>query len=156
MQRPIVAIVRKVDASIAKIARVDSKEAGASQSNSTNSVPVIVVGRFLKRLAYQSSIGADLAPVLVGQVFELKPVRSPQPMQPAVDDDSVAGTIAMAVLVGLAIAIVVFWRSRANVMRSRRLRYAHRDPPRPFLQAMAKGEFEAREKLPPDGEHSSI
>ncbi len=57
--RPLVAVVPAVPALVESVGPNAITEEGPR---------VTIVGRFLKRLAYQSALGADLAPVVVGRI----------------------------------------------------------------------------------------
>jgi hypothetical protein len=101
---------------------------------------VTIVGRYLKRLAYQSSLGADLAPVVVGRV-------AVAPVAPSVASDSVdAGTtrsagqwwliLAAACLIGFGLAAIAMWQTAVTAKRARLLRQSHRKQPDEFLNSL--------------------
>ena len=124
--RPMVVIVRTVPTLVAAVGTDAIVEEGPQ---------VAIVGRFLKRLAYQSSLGADLAPVIVGRI-------SVAPLSPQEVTDSKAGgantassrlwlTLAAAGLVGFALAM---WRTSVMAKRARQLRTEYRREPDEFLR----------------------
>ncbi len=93
--------------------------------------PVMVAGRFLKRLAYASSMGADLAPVVVGRLVASRP--KPAAAVPAENESSTGGrlllTVSVASLLGLGLAVIGIWRTTTAARESRRLRTAYRENP---------------------------
>jgi hypothetical protein len=119
--RPMVAIVRDLPESIAAISATASKLEGPE---------IVVAGQFLKRLAYTSGLGADLAPVVVGRIIA-------SPFDPS---ESISGRqaelpslgwatilpIAIACVLGLLAAIVVMWQTSVSARRGRELRAAQR------------------------------
>lgn len=116
--RPVVALVTSLPDNLKRF-----QEGGAK-----NDAPrVVVQGSFFKRLAYQSSIGADLAPVVVGKLWQ------PESMAIASADRSVgadaAGTISPfvvifgAIFVGIVLAGLVVWRTAASAKRARLVRH---------------------------------
>ena len=95
---------------------------------------IAAVGRFIKRLPYRSSIGADLAPVVIGRIVATRG-------QPAAVVDSKAGNAAsgpgkaspadsqshllgilLAVIGGIVIAGGLMYRTSQDAKRSRELR----------------------------------
>ncbi|MEM0926350.1 MAG: hypothetical protein AAGJ83_09970 [Planctomycetota bacterium] len=85
------------------------------------------VGRFLKRISYQSSIGDDLAPVIVGRVHSLetesvsKTAATRGAINPQGQPRLVIG-IGVAVLLGIVVAIGIMYRSRIQQRQARLLR----------------------------------
>jgi hypothetical protein len=129
--RPLVAIVRAVPDPIAAVGAAATVQQGP---------PVAIVGRFLKRLAYQSAMGADLAPVIVGRLAALPP--SPSAAAPAASDDDPdrhwRWLVAMACLVGFALAAVPMWRTSVMNRRVRLLRTQRRKQPDAFLSQLGE------------------
>ncbi len=92
------------------------------------------VGRFIKRIPYRSSVGADLAPVLIGKVVAAQGVtaagQSGSGMTPP---DSRWGWlkgwrgIVLAVVGGVLLAAALMYRTSIDAKRSRRLRGAAAD-----------------------------
>ncbi|TWT52478.1 hypothetical protein Pla22_01020 [Rubripirellula amarantea] len=121
--RPIVAIVGDVPADIARISSDAILEAGPAVS---------IQGHFLKRLAYRSTLGADLAPVIVGRLpvhvtnvdDELVGRSSTQP-----SSVSAGLVLAIAFAVGVILAGVIMWRTHVLAVRTRSLRNRHRVSP---------------------------
>ncbi|TWU59096.1 hypothetical protein Poly51_18820 [Rubripirellula tenax] len=122
--RPIVAIVPNVGDPIARVGSDATREDGP---------PVRLTGIFLKRLAYQSSVGADLAPVIIGQLDERSETstRSESVVaKQAPSDDSIrrqlGWTAAAACIIGIGLAAIVSWRSTVMTRRTRELRASGR------------------------------
>lgn len=129
--RPLVAIVPNVPEIVGQV--------GVEPAAVEEGPPITIVGTFLKRLAYQSSMGADLAPVVVGRI-EAAPLIAPAVEVSAATDDELQGQFwllaGIACLAGLALAAVAIWRTSAMARRSRELRYAHRQQPDEFLNQL--------------------
>ncbi|MEO1529001.1 MAG: hypothetical protein AAFX06_26565 [Planctomycetota bacterium] len=88
----------------------------------------VAVGRFLKRLPYRSSVGSDLAPVVVGRIVATRDTTAKvtaKPSDPVAKGAAVswktAGLFA-AVLGGVGIAFLLMSRAAADAKRSRELR----------------------------------
>ncbi len=129
--RPLVAIVADVPASIAKITPDGALDDGPR---------VEVVGIFLKRLAYQSSAGADLAPVIVGRI-DGRLMSSPLggKLVESTNDDfprRLALTALAACTIGIAIASIAMWRTSVMTRRSRELRSIGRPNRNDFLNQL--------------------
>lgn len=109
---------------------------------------IAAVGRFLKRLPYRSSIGADLAPVVVGRVVATQGLvtqgherSTGESSGHAAQDVGEIGTpiegnpgwvgILVAVLAGVLLAVGLMYRTSIDAKRSRQLRM--RAPERPIL-----------------------
>jgi hypothetical protein len=126
--RPLVVIVPRVSDSVAAVGQGSAAQQGP---------PVMVVGRFLKRLAYTSSIGADLAPVIIGRLIVAEPkAGADADAGQSTAEASGAGSPGMLVItvlaacgLGLSLAVIAMWRTRAAADDSRRIRYAHRGNP---------------------------
>ena len=133
--RPMVAIVSSVPESIAAV---------GSEATTLEGPEIVVVGRYLKRLAYQSGIGADLAPVVVGKITSA-PIGE---MELASRNENARTAeslpmwlpILLACLLGVVSAAVVMWRTSVAAKRARRLRMAHRAEPDSFLQDLDHSE----------------
>ncbi len=96
------------------------------------------VGRFFKRLAYRSQVGADLAPVVIGRVYA--PQRSLRVAAPApASSNRISNknrfllTLLIASVVGVSFAAITMWRTSVAAKRSRELRARCQDPD-DFLQ----------------------
>jgi hypothetical protein len=124
-----VAIVPDIPESVASVGSDATKLEGPD---------IVVVGKFLKRLAYQSGMGADLAPVIVGQIT-MAPISQDE-LDRRTDSAASGKTVSvwlpilLACLIGLASAAIVMWRTSASARRSRELRVSHREAPNAFLQ----------------------
>jgi hypothetical protein len=147
--RPMVSIVPSIPESVAAVDASSTKLEGPE---------VTVVGRYLKRLAYQSGIGADLAPVVVGTITsapisqgtpisEIGPNGESVPIVPGEtatiatsSPEEASGPtwwpIVLASLIGVAFAIGVMWRTAAAAKRARELRSSHRAEPDSFLREL--------------------
>jgi hypothetical protein len=129
----------------------DSLTAGGLWDRTSNPAnpdgQIAAVGRFIKRLPYRSSIGADLAPVVIGRVVGAKGVAATTDGQPArnveggpnADADHVAGItgILLAVLAGIALAGWLMYRSALDAKRTRILRQQAGDDVQLDLDALA-------------------
>lgn len=123
--RPFVAIVPEVPDRVAAI---------GPEASTQNGPGVHVVGVFLKRLAYRSSIGADLAPVVIGRL-DRPAVSDPATVQTGSTGDAITTTpptttlpttmgwtLMAACVVGIAVAGIVSWRMSVMTRHSRTLR----------------------------------
>ncbi len=134
--RPMVAIVPSIPDSVTAVDALSTKLEGPE---------VAVVGRYLKRLAYQSGIGADLAPVVVGAITSapIGPLET-SPGETGADakgsPTEAAGPtwwpIVLAGMIGVAFAVGVMWRTAAAAKRARELRTSHRAQPDSFLREL--------------------
>ena len=127
--RPLVAIVPSVPESVAAVGSEATKMEGPE---------IVVVGKYLKRLAYQSGLGADLAPVVVGSITSA-PISELELAQQNDQESSEESLpmwlpILLACLLGVLLAAVVMWRTSVSAKRARELRTAHRAEPDSFLQ----------------------
>jgi len=126
--RPIVAIVPDAPQIVREIKRT-----------TTDGPPITVVGRFIKRLAYKSGVGADLAPVVVGRITYAPFADNEQPQQTkqeTVPSNDFWVIASIACLFGIVLASVLMWRTGVMANRSRELRSAYREAPDDFLQAL--------------------
>ena len=106
----------------------------AKEQASLLNAEVRVRGVYLKRLAYRSSIGADLAPVLVGTIARSGPVRATSDIanhrfgaQNNAASMTMAGIsvtvwLAIALLVGIGIAALIMTSSRRSAKRLQSIR----------------------------------
>lgn len=123
--RPFVAIVRQVPDSVSEVGADATLEEGPA---------VTLVGKFLKRLAYPSSAGAELAPVIVGRL-----TRVPTPQDKRVDsqDDRIPNqfwlTLLVACGVGVALAALTMWRTKVVAERTRQMRASLHSSDNAFL-----------------------
>ncbi len=139
--RPLLAVVDEVPESIANWA---SENVGTEETD-TEEAPVLwITGRFLKRLAYRSSVGADSTPVIVGRILTLPPdaeTESASQSSSLVSDDGVSrslwGMIVFAVLLGVGLAAFAMWRTAVSARQSRELRHAKERQPASFLEQLA-------------------
>jgi hypothetical protein len=122
-EQPVLMIVRELPAGIERlIPLVDQEVAERLMPR------VDVAGVYLKRLAYRSSQGADLAPVLVGKITAI-PVEAVQPPKSDPNSTDTASLpipswiFAITVLSGVVIAGGLMWRSAENAKRLRALRH---------------------------------
>ncbi len=132
VDRPFVVIARSVPVEVAAV---------GSETTDRNGPSVVVAGRFLKRLAYQSSQGADLAPVIVGKLINVSPPSS------SVSSDSQGQTnsighlqfwllIGAALLAGVSLAAIAMWRTSVMAARTRQIRSSVHKASDPFLQSL--------------------
>lgn len=120
--RPIVAIVTEVPDAVAAVGPDASAENGPA---------VNVVGVFIKRLAYRSAAGADLAPVVIGRLDRASMINAvASSTSNNIDPDTAGvptklGWVALAAcLIGVTIAGFVSWRMSVMTRRGRTLRLA--------------------------------
>lgn len=116
INRPIVAIVPTVPRSVRDL-EATSEIAVAPE--------LLITGRYLKRLSYQSAIGADLAPVIVGEI------RS-APIDPTTEKTGSSesqtapsfplGWVLLAAMLGIAMSVGIMWNTASAARRSRELR----------------------------------
>ncbi len=129
--RPIVVIVQTVPDDVAAVG------ADATDSFGPN---VTVTGRYLKRLAYRSSSGADSAPVIVGRL-----VAAPN----AINDDrqqvesglgsnlrTLLMVIGLSSIFGIALASLAMWRTSVAAKRTRQIRSARSGSPDSILKSI--------------------
>ncbi len=151
--RPTVLMTRQLPETIA-----DSLTADGSWNRASNPAnpdgQIAAVGRFIKRLPYRSSIGADLAPVVVGRLVGAKGVAATTDGQPArnaeggpnADIENVAGIsgILLAVLAGIALAGWLMYRSALDAKRTRNLRQQAGDDVKLDLDVLADHDSETQ------------
>lgn len=128
--RPLLAIVLDVPSVVSSV---------GPAATETEGPPVTMVGRYLKRLAYRSQKGADLAPVVVGRLL-----TGPAPVAPVAQLTESEGSgpllwvVLLAILVGFSVAAIAMWRTGVTARRSRELRAAHQQPPSAILEQLGE------------------
>ncbi|WP_442507225.1 hypothetical protein SH528x_006131 [Novipirellula sp. SH528] len=156
--RPLLAVVNEVDESIAAL---------ASGKSPAQEGPVLwITGRFLKRLAYRSSVGADSTAVIVGRILTLPEdvVAGSTPQSNSLDSDgrlpaSSWGLITLAVLLGVGLAVFAMWRTAVSAKQSREIRHAKEHLAPTFLEQLPSQHADSSQpasgedvKLPPPSE----
>ncbi len=115
--RPIVAIIPKLPKTLEPLVDRSSVDEGTE---------LTICGRYLKRLSYQSGIGADLAPVVVGKIREVpqqnSPTASPQSIDSRQNTSQLRYAIAIAIAFGLVAAGIIMWNTSISAKRARKLR----------------------------------
>ena len=92
----------------------------------------VAVGRLIKTISYRSSIGADLAPVVIGRVIATRSTIDPDNTTSRQRNSSgnsgatrsdwrLTGVVA-AILAGIALAATLMYRTSLDAKRSRKLR----------------------------------
>ncbi|WP_182866914.1 hypothetical protein [Stieleria mannarensis] len=129
--RPTILMTRQLPGLIADSLTADGKWDRPSNPDNPDG-KIAAVGRFIKRLPYRSSIGADLAPVVIGRVVGAKGIASTSDAQADADaaGDSVAAGgdltglvgVLLAIVGGIALAGFLMYRSALDAKRSRSLR----------------------------------
>ena len=134
--RPLVAIVPTVPKIVAAV---------ASDATATEGPPIAVVGRFVKRLAYQSALGADLAPIVIGRIISVPMTEEALPSTALVETDSIrlSMIIMVACIIGISLAVLLMWRTGSIAKRARDLRASHRKEPNDFLQDLGQHQSSA-------------
>jgi len=144
--RPIVACVPDVP-------RIVADQAGNAETSIADGPPLTVVGTFLKRLAYRSGAGADLAPVVVGRITYApfaegeKTTESTNETTP-VPQGKFWLFVSSSCIAGIGLAVLLMWRTSVSARESRSLRVAYREAPDDFL----KGLSTLPAKEPPESE----
>ena len=135
--RPIVLVVPQLPAKI----KESVAQGGQPRSR--------FVGRFFKRLAYRSQVGADLAPVVIGRTLAPRPIASMARAAPssgseqASDSTRVSNkkrfllTLLIASVTGVSFAVITMWRASVLAKRSRELR-ARNQRPQAFLDELSQ------------------
>jgi len=135
--RPLVAIVPTVPEAVGAVGTGPITDQGPQ---------VTIVGTYLKRLAYESAIGADLAPVVVGRIESAPRIES-RAAPPADVEEALTFrfwlTAAIACLIGFSLAAIAIWRTSAMAKRARQLRGAHRQEPDEFLSRLGESAEQA-------------
>ena len=132
--RPTILVVPTIPASIRALLRKDGTV--DSESPSGNTGEIIAVGRFLKRLPYRSTVGADIAPVVVGRITAVRSIPSIQSTTKSSGSGSdnrhrstffsgsAAWGILLAIAGGIAAAAILMYRATRDAKRTRRVRQA--------------------------------
>ncbi|MFK8112696.1 MAG: hypothetical protein AB8B91_10850 [Rubripirellula sp.] len=114
-------------------------QAVGADATSEEGPQVVAIGKFLKRLAYRSSVGADLAPVVVGRLTTVPLTQQEVVADPANATNSAASgnrfwlTLLIACVAGVLFAAFAMYRTSVAAKRMRKLRTAHRKQPDEFL-----------------------
>ena len=133
--RPIVAVVPDVPRSV-------SEQAGVQRA-ATEGASISVVGKFLKRLAYKSGAGADLAPVVIGRMTYAPFAPGEQTSTQTTHDTTVSTSkfwlfASISCISGVSLAMLLMWRTSVLAKQSRKLRTAHRQNPEEFLKGLGE------------------
>ncbi|MCS7468709.1 hypothetical protein NZK35_18810 [Stieleria sp. ICT_E10.1] len=154
--RPTILMTRQLPKTIADCLTSDGSWDRASHPANPDG-QIAAVGRFIKRLPYRSSIGADLAPVVIGRLVGAKGVATTTDGQaaknadggPDADADHVAGItgILFAVLAGIALAGWLMYRSALDAKRTRNLRQQAGDDVK--LDLVALTDHDSEKQGPP-------
>ena len=136
--RPIVACVPDIPRSVAE----QAGKTGAEKSTAEG-IPITVVGRFLKRLAYRSGAGADLAPVIVGRITYAPFAEGEQPTPTTTKATTVSTgnfwlLASLSCIGGVALAMLLMWRTSVLAKESRNIRTAYRQEPDEFLKGLGE------------------
>ncbi|MEM6364973.1 MAG: hypothetical protein AAF745_11135 [Planctomycetota bacterium] len=130
--RPILLIVNELPANWEKCLTSDGKwDRSASPNNPDGDLSAI--GRFVKRLPYRSSLGADLAPAVVGRIESRSSRESQSRREAAIQPNgsqnnaaiSFGGWLAIATasLAGILLATAIMVRAKQEALRTRKLRH---------------------------------
>ncbi len=127
-ERPFVMFTREVSTAIAAI---------GGDSALTDGPQVWVDGIFLKRIAYQSSLGRELAPAIVGTVYEPSSESSNLPVAASAPSSTQGWLLVVfSAVIGFSAAALIFFQSGKAIARSRALRQKLRPPAPPFLTSL--------------------
>lgn len=126
-ERPLVAFARDVSPAIAAI---------PADSALTEGPQVWVDGVFLKRIAYQSTLGRELAPAIVGILREPTPSSTSQAATPPPVPAQGWWLVAISAVVGCSAAALIFVQSGKSLARSRAIRQKIRPSTPAFLAAL--------------------
>ena len=121
VNRPIVVIVPSIPKSV--------RDFGSSE-NDPIPPELQISGRFLKRLSYRSGLGADLAPVIVGEIryAPASPEEITQtPTETSEDDSNLFWPLGIALVIGFSLSVIVMWSTGKAAKKSRQLRQSQRD-----------------------------
>jgi hypothetical protein len=114
--RPLIALVTSIPDSLA-----DFTEGEGSK----NDPYVMVQGTFFKRLAYRSSLGADLAPVVIGRLWQPQPpaaVADSEPQDASSNSIAVLAIVGSSIGLGVLVAALVMWRTATSAKHTRQIR----------------------------------
>jgi hypothetical protein len=124
VDRPLIVLVADAPSLVQQVGPEATNESGPQ---------VHVVGKFLKRLAYRSATGAELAPVVVGRLTMVPLTAEEAAMDTANAADtspvSMWQILLLSCLIGIAIAGLAMYRTAADGKRLRKLRSSHRAAP---------------------------
>ncbi len=131
--RPLLAIVPDIPPTLKEL---------AGPTDISDGPRLTVDGRFLKRLAYRSSAGVELTPVVIGRLTRpaatgTTPAETPHP---ATSDWPLGATSValLAIVIGIAIAALATWRTSRDAARARQLRRAELERSDDWLQQLAE------------------
>jgi hypothetical protein len=139
-ERPLVAFARDVSPAIAAI---------PADSALTEGPQVWIDGVFLKRIAYQSSLGRELAPAIVGILREPATSSTSQAATPPPVPAQGWWLVAISAVLGCSAAALIFVQSGKAIARSRALRQKIRPSTPKFFNALDQSQSSGGET----GEH---
>jgi hypothetical protein len=118
--RPIVLVARKVPSEIAALAGSLGKES----KNLSSGPSIDAQGLYLKRLAYRSGAGADVAPLLVGTLDEMnvEKTKAKSSLQKTDLPIPLGLLLGLTSVIGIVIAVLVMKEGSTNEKRIRKLR----------------------------------
>ena len=124
------------------VPRSVSEQAGVQRA-ATEGASISVVGKFLKRLAYKSGAGADLAPVVIGRMTYAPFAPGEQTSTQTTHDTTVSTSkfwlfASISCISGVSLAMLLMWRTSVLAKQSRKLRTAHRQNPEEFLKGLGE------------------
>jgi hypothetical protein len=135
--RPVVFYTREVPAPIAKWEGTEFL---------SDSPEIDVEGIYLKRLAYRSAAGTELAPVIVGRIKMLEPPPS-QIVSTAAEKvarPSLSVLVLLAVVLGTGLTFAIFVATTLTSRRIRQARLANQHVPDHLFESLAN-DVESRE-----------
>jgi len=130
VNRPIIAIVPAIPKQVANFYRDGANDLGPE---------LIIAGRYLKRLSYQSGVGADLTPVVVGEIRSAPRDVTSEVATPTEKESSPISLpliILIAVSIGIAGSVTIMWNTAQAAKRSRKLRQSHQQKEMAHLEKM--------------------
>jgi hypothetical protein len=118
--RPMVFVTSKVPTEIAALAGAP----GEDNKNLSSGPSIDSQGIYLKRLAYRSGAGADVAPLLVGPLdaFDIEDAPSNLPSQETDFPLPLGSLLAIASVIGIVIAVLLMRQGNTNERRIRKMR----------------------------------
>ncbi len=133
--RPILLIVQELPSALADCLTVDGQWNRACNPNNPEGA-FSAVGRFVKRLPYRSSLGADLAPAVIGRIESTRGASRLEEKENARGSGETSSSrgqamfssqgwlaIASAMFAGFLIAAVLMVRTKRDAARTRELRH---------------------------------
>jgi len=126
-ERPLVLYTHSVAPEIAAV---------GADAALTEGPAVWIDGVFLKRIAYRSTAGRELAPGIVGTAYSLSSAAGDTPTQVATSRPNGWLLLASSALIGCSLAAVIFIRSRTSIARARDLRRQTRQATPPFIESL--------------------